>query len=134
MTEAFTFDTSGTVHFATPYAKKHGLKTFYRWDDFKPFDQGYMEGLFASSPILRADDPADNRDAGFRDLSPEALAMILGDTDAVLMLAAHAHLRDSTVAGREFWERRQAGRYDPRIAAPLTVSLTADGKIRLHAT
>ena len=115
---AFTLDTSGTVHFGVPFAKRHGLLTFYRWSDLSPFVQGTVEAVLRSIGVDRYDA-----------LAPETLARIIADCESntrgmveIFSDAAHRH------AGGHFWTMRQKGRAGR--FPPLTVTLGDDGKVR----
>lgn len=132
----FTLDTSGVVVVPTRDPAYIGER-WMRWPDLDPFSQGYvgagLEGAGALWADARHPGAWDHR-AGFSDLAPETLAAILKDCEAVLMLMAHAAMKDSSAAGREFWARRQAGRYDRAIAPPLAAYLGDDGKVYLRET
>lgn len=117
----FALDTSGAVALPQP---THGHIFGTVWEDLSPFAQGYVEALFAGSPELHGDG-SDTRDAGFRDLSPEALAMILGDCEVAASILGRNHL---TSDGQWFWN---GGERRPGFP-PLTVSLNDEGKVCLQ--
>lgn len=123
----FSFDTSGFVTLRREDASWKGRpRPDIYWEDLTPFAQGYVEALFAGSPALHGDG-SDTRDAGFRDLSPEALAMILGDCEQ--RLSVGGDWPNTTTAGEMFWLSRQRGR---QVAfPPLTPYLSDDGKVCL---
>lgn len=155
---AFQLDTSGTVHFSVPFAKRHGLLTFYRWSDLSPFTQGYIEAMIcATNPRIgrRTSYGEYWRTAGFSDLAPETLARIIADCEGFQATAAFAALPaldddEARNAGWEFCHVR-SGREDyyhgfkaddwppptagplniaARVFPPLTVTLGDDGKVR----
>jgi len=79
-----TLDTSGRI--AVPPADKWELASSdtYSWSDLSPFEQGYVEALFASARLRIAYDTGstvrmERRDARFSDLSPEALERVRRD-------------------------------------------------------
>lgn len=133
----FTLDTSGVVAcFPTLRSSWQGAEHL-SWSDLSPFAQGYVEALFAelTRDMVR---PLEGRGAGwglpaFSDLSPEALAMILGDCEAYRAErdergpypAAHW----TAERGGDFWGSRQCGTWIN--FPPYTVSLGDDGKVRL---
>lgn len=132
----FTLDTSGAVEIPTtvPWTPSHeahaGPVRIVRWPDLDAFTQGYVEALLKN---LIVDQQTNSRgetiheqDAGFSDLSPEALAMILADC-----AAWHKSHPGSTrrAHGQRLWTERQLGTLDR--FPPLTVSLGDDGKVRL---
>jgi hypothetical protein len=126
-----TFDTSGVVRF------DGGTLGYISWEGV-----GHRGGAFAQAYIEAAMRDLNERllqpgeagpcgvEFGFSDLASESVAQMIADCAEVLALAAHAGLRDSAQAGREFWERRQAGRYDAVIAPPLASYVAEDGKVR----
>jgi hypothetical protein len=119
-----TLDTSGAV--ALPHAA-HG-QTFCStlWSDLTPFQQGYVEALFASYQNAVHGDA--NAGLRFSDLAPEALALIQKDCERVCDLAGTDG--GSPVVGAAFWRNRQGG---TASFPPLTVTLGDDGKVHLRA-
>lgn len=132
----FSLDTSGSIQFRD----SHGELMTYRWSDLTPFEQGYVEAMFASlydpvfkKPVLRSG-PIDFRGVAFRHLAPETLARILKDCEA------YRGERDkrgpypasywTAETGADFWGSRQAGTW---ISFPLLdVTLADDGLIYLR--
>lgn len=139
----FTLDTSGTIHFATPYAKAHGLKTFYLWSDLSPFEQGYTrEMLTANAPDLAVGWRSDGSlvdPAGFSDLAPATLAAIRKDCAALHAIMTPSPLPNTEHGGGVFWRERSEGwkhqhfRWSRRKLSdafpPLTVLLNDAGKV-----
>ncbi|MCR5876962.1 hypothetical protein [Phenylobacterium sp. J367] len=127
--EAFTLDTSGYV---TAQRATSGGPFTFSWSDLTPFQQGYVEALFASI-AARATREAGWRDVpyGFHHLAPETLARILKDCEAYQgrYLAMQLTGSDATW-GRYFWADRQNGIYADW--PPLTVTLGDDGLIYLR--
>lgn len=124
----FTLDTSGAVLIRVPDIPGIHGRQFHsiKWSDLSPFEQGYVEGLFAdfiATKLVKIGVPP-----GFSDLSPEALALIRRDCEAFS--------RDFTgkgrmaEAGRQFWTDRQRGLL--RTYPPLAPYLSDDGKVHLR--
>lgn len=144
--EAFTLDTSGSVHFPTLDVTG---RAFAMWSDLSPFVQGYVEALFASliADLEARRDYLPNLNGigasfgiAFSDLSPEVLALILRDCEAV---RNEAILPDTADAGRRFWDGRQSHKavvvhtgFGKGLATkywpPLTPYLSDDGNVRLR--
>lgn len=126
MTE-FTLDTSGAVMLAPGFI----------WSDLSPFEQGYVEAMFASWKA-QCDLDGDDFDVGFSDLAPETLAAIRKDC-AALVSPPYVFASDAD-AGRFCWEWRQRGWRNAtggpplrEAFPPLTVSLGDDGKVYARA-
>jgi hypothetical protein len=131
---SFTLDTSGFVE-----GRPQGIRTKrVYWTDLTPFQQGYVEALFASavgSPDFWANDhKAGYPDhVGFSDLSPEALALILRDCAQYEDGARAVGLWSNTAdIGGHFWRVRQSGAF-PEFP-PLTVTLSDAGKVCVSPT
>lgn len=139
---AFVLDTSGTIHFATLFAKAHGLLTFYRWSDLDAFTQGYVEAMFLTSGdppgSFNGSENGEDDDLtavrGFADLAPETLAAILKDcadyTSRPFGTKDITDLRPDSTAGGRFWRKRQERFYD--AFPPLTPYLGDDGRVYLR--
>lgn len=109
------------------------------WRDLSPFEQGYVEAMFASEwpNILRQfidkgmSEPEGHDDCvrpEFTDLARETLAAIRKDCAD----ARRRYLRNDTPDdGRLFWIHRQDRDCIPEGYAPLTVTLGDDGKVRI---
>jgi hypothetical protein len=124
----FTLDTSGDVTFPAIIemtVEPDGIALSYRWSDLSPFAQGYVEAMFASHRLVRED----RNYAGFSDLAPETLALILRDCEV-----AGWGYQDRADIGREVWQARQRGEYRdrPRPFPPQTPYLADDGKVCLR--
>ena len=150
MMEAFTLDTSGGVLVQNT---QHHTESLVEWDDLSPFEQGYIEALFASAG-LRFETPLDPIDEpymdepSFRHLAPETLARIMEDCRKFAgQLQADYTERQLRTMGAEFWAYRndrrsltgfptQAGwaalSRRARDYPPLTPYLGDDGKIYLR--
>lgn len=141
--DAFTLDTSGTITLAHPV---YGGR--YSWPDLSPFEQGYVEAVFASSPSLDLEFAArciENperhfRHIGFSDLAPETLAAIRKDCaeagrDHLIVGNGRYEPEVMRQIGRQFWSERQRGFLGGETPQfpPLTVTLGDDGKVRLSA-
>lgn len=157
---AFTLDTSGVV--MVPHdSDANSDASLYRWTDLTPFQQGYVEALFASNDPMRWEStgsPAHTVKPAFDRLSPEALSLILRDCEAFQATEAFRHwvgdwvgksgLPEPQDVGRDFWryrtnrdltpDRHNYGGYlGQRIAEasrtfpPLTVTLSDKGKVEL---
>lgn len=135
MTET-TLDTSGAVDMEGH--RRYGdrlLARQIRWSDLSPFVQGYVEALwlsayhdgqFATAMKARR---RDMKLPGFSDLSPEALALILRDCEALTEdFPGVAAVR---AAGSDFWMARNHPEGLPRFP-PLTPYLSDDGKVCLR--
>jgi hypothetical protein len=127
---AFTLDTSGTVIRLSQLQPDLPVGV-WRWSDLTPFEQGYIEALFASIADLGPDFWANDDKAGYPDfnfgiLSPSALDLIRRDCERGQM---HYTASDEFEGG-EFWRDRQRGIF--KILPPLTVSLGDDGKVYLR--
>lgn len=107
---ASTFDTSGVVYIGTDPAQPGG---HVAWSDLTPFAQGFVEGLFASlkqtgfGPVLPFGAGTDLLVA-FSDLSPDALALILRDCEALTQSETFT-FANTTEAGSYCWQMRQIG-------------------------
>lgn len=121
-----TLDTSGAVYFATPYAKEHGLKTFYRWADLSPLERGYVECVCrAAEDTLGGFTVTGIR---FSDLAAETLAAILKDCAGLAAIYS-----DTKQGGALFWADRKRGSFqglnpDTRFP-PLTVAISDAWKV-----
>lgn len=103
----FTLDTSGVVLPFHRYDLQWNAEPVgYRWPDLSPFAQGYVEALLRDAwdqgvVILDrwgdGEDDTDQNRPGFSDLSPEALALILRDCEAMreTPIGADPFLRDA---------------------------------------
>jgi len=120
----FKLDTSGSIHFATPYAKSHGLKTFYRWEDLTPFVQGYIEEVLEHADQYEVSG-LQVRHVGFSDLANTTLARIIEDCAEFTRLYGEWPLPGH---GRGFWIGRQRGSHSMEFM-PLTVALNDAGKV-----
>lgn len=123
----FILDTSGSIHFATPYAKAHGLKTFYRWPDLPPFEQGCGEAmahdLFISLRRQGWGHLAASEAVAFRNWAPETLAAIKKD---YADYAGPFFKSD----GSTVWAMRQKKLLTQ--LPPRTIDLDDEGKVRLR--
>lgn len=128
-------DTSGRVH---GFAGSGRFPRDYReWEDLTPFQQGYVEALFAEVPpaLVPNGDPEtgeswDEEDPrGFSDLSPEALAMILADCDRQALV--YTDRTPDQTDGRIFWSGRQHNVLRSRGFPPLTPYLSDEGRVCL---
>jgi hypothetical protein len=119
-------DTSGRV--AGTHA---GIAVWYEFEDLSPFQQGYVEALFADMRRLGIEGHREfeYRDNRFSDLSPAALAMIIRDCEG--QAKAYTDRVPDTVDGGIFWSGRQGWRL--RGFPPLTITLSDGGKIELAA-
>jgi hypothetical protein len=126
----FTFDTSGFVAMRT---HSLGIVTqSVRWTDLTPFQQGYVEALFASISELPSgtNPPAGEwRPFAFSDLSPEALALILRDCER--QATVYTDRKPDVLDGQIFWDGRKNHVLRPYGFPPLTVSLNDAGKVCL---
>jgi hypothetical protein len=131
----FTLDTSGVVEgpISTPDGQRYDA---IGWAFLTPFQQGYVEALFASLPHgPRLIHPSHG--AGvyvrFQDLSSETLATILRDCEAYCAGHHRQNCHKSEVEGGSFWRTRQAAGYvrDGRFP-PLTPYLGDDGRVYLR--
>lgn len=145
MTE-FTFDTTGlvTIPLGTPKTGDH--RAFWAWEDFTPFEQGYIKALFASGIVgLSENSPlkvapvylGGPRPFAFSDLAPETLDAIRKDCAIGAGLYAAPML--AAFEGADLWERRQRGDFlkfpmTAKMLRPLTPYLGDDSKIYLRAT
>lgn len=129
------FDTSGVALAVRPDGSGH--MDGWLWEHLTPFQQGYVEALFSTlryAPKTPLPDPPSLgwRSFAFSSLSPEALAMILGDCEAF----CSAFGRDTRILpqGQAFWTQRQDGGWANQSPSfpPLRVSLSDDGKIHLQ--
>jgi hypothetical protein len=139
----FTLDTSGTV--AMPAEPRHGAprRQHYSWSDLSPFEQGYVEALFAGAVVpgirITHQPTGDIRPAtlnklklAFRDLAPETLAAIRKDCaafyDGLPTMHRAVVVSRGQAAGRAFWEARQSsgalafGGWPGPYAAPLNIA------------
>lgn len=132
----FTLDTSGAVAI-------EGVRIYWQVETavsgfyLTPFQQGYVEGLFAS---LHADAQFmgawffhhhPDRKPGFSDLHPEALAATLKDCEARYAELVPA-MRRQRRNGREFYAQRQRGTWPDRYP-PITPYLDDAGRVCLKA-
>jgi hypothetical protein len=125
-------DTSGAVEILGSGGK---VRRGCLWSDLSPFEQGYIEALFAD--WQRTDWPY-WAPLGFSDLSPEALAAIRKDCG--LWQAIHTDIignRLSREGGASFWQQRQENwpawpLMRDRFAVsfpPVSPSLTEEGRV-----
>jgi hypothetical protein len=130
------FDTSGSVADLSPSAPKvNGAPCPYTWESLTPFQQGYVEALFAEVPsrLVPNGDPEtgeswDEEDPrGFSDLSPEALTRIVSDCERHLNNNTTRRAYATDLRGAYFWENRQGGLELPDFP-PLVPVLSEDGK------
>lgn len=134
----FTLDTSGAIYFATPYAKAHGLKTFYRWPDLSLFTQGYVEAAHRwfcehhqqtcrhlKSEGLESCDCRAGRWTRFDQIHPETIAAMMKDCELSQSMAGGPGNHE---AGEYFWHERQQG-LELRFP-PLTLFFDDEGKVR----
>jgi hypothetical protein len=129
----FQLDTSGVVTLPPTEAAGHDSPAPLAWRNLDPFTQGYVEAALQGE--ARRETPgavALHRPVkgwAFSDLAPETLARIIEDCAA--FRAAHkTYAITHKLAGREFWEDRQAGSL--ATFPPLTASLGDDGKVYLQ--
>lgn len=140
--ERFTLDTSGAVSLpsirAMPYRAHDDVASgvLVRWPDLSPFEQGYVEAMFASANTFECkgeclapcaeclDDPT-NRRVGFTDLAPETLAAIRKDC-----ADRHPLFQDNAAGGRRFWITRQL--HGLADFPPLALAISEDGKVRFQ--
>lgn len=135
--QPFQLETSGDV-------RNLAILPFARviWGDLSPFAQGYVEALIQCADAeRRAARPfGQYLRLGFSDLSPEALAMILRDCEA--MAGRFPAMRFTANDGFAFWGSRKAGFRTGADAfhgatlngpfPPLRVYLDDAGKVRLE--
>lgn len=146
----FTLDTSGAV--SGPIgAVIPGAVMLIRWPDLSPFEQGYVEALFASlprwhpehSPVLPVPAPEGSSSVvarvGFSDLAPSTLEAIRKDcaeieahlaktwADAMKWSKAEDH-PEFPDTGAKAWAWRQAG-FARQAFPPLPVTLGDDGLV-----
>ena len=119
------FDTSGAVQTPPTPGLVWGVT---RWSDLSPFTQGYVEAML-SGPVMGRFAPL-NRQFGFSDLSPEALAATIRDCEAMCEWDRLARTRFPK-SGAIRWGERQRGLDAPRFP-PLTPYLGDDGKVYLR--
>jgi len=123
--DTFKLDTSGEVqNVPTGIA---GICGDYRWSDLTPFQQGYVEVLFANQDTEWANRPwlwGGMDRPGFSDLSPEALARIIADCEVAASILGRDNRSED---GAWFWN---GGKRQPGFP-PLTPYLSEDGKIHL---
>lgn len=83
-----------------------------RWDDLDAFTQGYIEALFFTDS---GSDEGRLGDAGFADLTPEALQLCIADcarfqtdphVEPLLSSAYNCEGYDAEAAGSDFWFTR----------------------------
>lgn len=128
-----TLDTSGVVTIdgvRVGWSVETSPSGFY----LTPFDQGYIEALFADVQ-LQGTSRIPHFPLAFSDLVPETLAAILKDCAAwaALWPTAWESARLSTVSGRLFWRDRSApGWSEAAHFPPLTPYLGDDGKVYLR--
>lgn len=135
-----SFDRSGVVRLPQTVPPTGTWSRARTWEDLTPFAQGYVEALFTS---LRKGDIGHWPDAlarkiGFKDLAPEALAMILRDCkNAEGWLCQGNMAARGLIAseGGRFWSERQRGEWmdKPEYVryAPLRIYLNDAGKVML---
>lgn len=124
----FTLDTSGAVDLAPPgpLLRPGCIQTL--WPDLSPFEQGYVEAMFAIPRDGWKWQAGKLVSPGFADLAPETLAAIR--KDCALYIREYA--RSGAVAsGTDLWRVRQEGRLGPAFR-PLTVTLGDDGRVYLR--
>lgn len=140
----FTLDSSGVVGLAEvgPHEKHWRV-----WSDLDAFVQGYIEELFASASDPKYDSeafrqarrslrcfPMDDAegtipsDAGFSDLSPAALALILRDCKAYQ--GGPKFMQLTAEDGRNFWLNRRLGNFGA-LYPSLTADFSSVGKVEL---
>ncbi|PZO72647.1 MAG: hypothetical protein DI629_20660 [Mesorhizobium amorphae] len=121
--------------------------------ELPPLTRGYVEAMFFTAPEPESDKEFDISEAGFSDLSEEALRRIVEDCDA--FAAAHAEDiatlsgsskvdYDEMSAGRDLWFTRNGhgvGFWDRgfegaegEAAERLSEAATAMGEVDLYAT
>lgn len=140
---AFELDTSGEV--VCPVSSPGNNVVFHWvWGNLSPFEQGYVEALFASGVAMYPNDhfmrtlPEGRKPWAFSDLHPETLEAIRKDCAA--WLARHRWI-DRAESGETFWRYRGLRTFPGRRFGyremipfpPLTPSLDNEGKVRLQA-
>lgn len=138
----FTLDTSG--HVEHPHGSDD-VSAIY-WTDLTPFEQGYVEALFASLrerwltiASERQQDAWNLHYPAFSDVAPETLAAIRKDCAALHYVIIGCVMGGDVARGRVAWEWRQRPEGHPKSPnmalhhrfPPLTVYLGDDGKVRL---
>lgn len=130
MADTLTLDTSGGIEWVPhPYPGCKG-KTY--WTDLDPFTQGYVEALFAGAARWTEGRCLTTLQewAGFSDLAPEALAMILLDCER--WLARYPKTKRAREKGANAWRYRQEQLVKRPDFPPLTPTLGDDGKVYLR--
>jgi hypothetical protein len=139
---SFQFDTSSYVRMV-PSDVKSTPKDYLRWPDLSPFEQGYVEAMFAevhhNYHWATGDFGApDDYSAGpaFRHLAPETLARIRKDCAAIGPYSASKFYADSQRQGAHFWfDRNHVAEHGEHYFAklpPLAPYLGNDGKVYLR--
>lgn len=137
----FNLDTSGAVMMSVFEPGTVPSPPWLVWSDLSPFEQGYVEALFAAQannwfgkPSLSSG-PGTIRYVGFSDLAPEALALILRDCASMQNFATGLGVKKiGETQGRGFWISRNNGTMQHAWRAafpPLTPYLGDDGKVYL---
>jgi hypothetical protein len=124
----FTLDTSGEVELRVHSAVRPELRQFVAWSNLAPFEQGYVEGLFATTEDEGSTSLRDVR--AFSDLAPETLARIMEDCASASTNPWFSYTPDAN-GGRQFWveRRNRALRGEGHRFPPLTLHLADDGLI-----
>ena len=130
---AFSLDTSGVVKMGDAWSDK---PWDLEWSDLSPFQQGYVEALFAG---LRSANfwpacPHARRIMRFDRLAPEALALILKDCDRHCIRSLRRIPQVDARDGANFWKWRQEGLYRDAGYVPVTPYLSDEGKVCLRET
>lgn len=130
----FQLDTTGTVG---PYRSTDLVSTYaLSWSDLDAFTQGYVEALLRFASTLS--ETGRHWGVAFSDLAPETLARIIADCERY---ASKFNPSPNLSAGADFWRHRQSkashfvdGETCRGLKSmgfpPLTVMLSADGKVR----
>lgn len=122
----FNLDTSGVVR---EYDNAGGLMGELRWSDLSPFEQGYVEAMFAEFLAGFSQYEKITQLAGFSDLAPETLSAIQKDCAGA---PSDYAFPKGAEGGARFWDVRQLGDY-PEYP-PLTPYLGDDGRVYLRET
>lgn len=140
----FKLDTSGEVRATRLIEQPDGnWRSHWSWPDLSPFEQGYVEAMFASLHTEGGAYVLPTADGGeavtffpkFRDLAPETLARIREDCAGWMTLHTSTLVREQ---GADFWRARQSGEVYSYAKPPtedfpiLTVYLGDDGLIRFR--
>lgn len=120
----FTLDTSGAIELFG-WQPHWGRNQFVAWRHLSPFEQGYVEAMFASD-VAGEDGSPDIRLSvcrKFSALAPETLAAIRKDCTLARSVLG---FEDTAGQGYKFYERRQRGDY---LQFPPRTVFLDDGKI-----